>query len=151
MIVGLCGWARTGKDAIAAALGWPRAAFADALKADLAPLLKDFPNAPKETIRPLFVEYGRTMRKLDPDYWLKRILIPRPQAVITDVRYLNEARMILDLGGKVVRLYRPGVMPANEEEQDSLAKIDCALSLPSLMNNGTIEQAKEKLLQIIEA
>lgn len=46
---------------------------------------------------------------------------PCPPTVVTDVRYLNEALRIRDLGGEVWYISRPGVEAANEEEALSIS------------------------------
>lgn len=126
-LIALAGYARCGKDTICHALGWQRAAFADALKADIAPVLAKLPAHEKSQIRPLLVEYGRTARSLDPDYWLKRIDLPLDGDVcVTDCRYLNEANFVIGLGGRVIRVHRKGIGPANDEEARTLAEIDAA-------------------------
>lgn len=123
-IVGLCGYAGVGKDAICTALGWKRTAFADALKSHIDPLFPE--GTPKETKRPVYVAYGRAMRTLDPNYWISCLsLLQAPEICIADVRYVNEAKFILGLGGVVVRLHRKGVVPANEEEHVSIFQV-CA-------------------------
>jgi hypothetical protein len=143
-IIGLAGPARVGKDTIAANMpGWTRRAFADELKADLAPLAKrlslDMANPEhKELLRPLMVEYGRLARKVDPDYWLKRLkLTGADRIVITDVRYANEVRFIQQQGGNVYLVRRDGYTPANDEERNSLAEIALMPGLPVLDNRST--------------
>lgn len=148
-IVGLCGYARSGKDTAALGLvsrGWKRAAFADALKKDVFESLSRSysaehpwavaPELPserwlkdperKEAMRPLLVEYGRAMRKISPAHWIARLektLDPYGAYVVTDVRYFNEVKWVYDHGGVVFLVDRPGVGPANDEEELSLAEI----------------------------
>ena len=55
--------------------------------------------------------------------------------VITDVRYPNECRWIRGLGGKVVFLNRPGVVPANEEEAGSIQAAVCANLIDLVVSN----------------
>jgi hypothetical protein len=158
-IVGLCGYARSGKDTLAKALtsrGWERVAFADALKADLEKALgKPFAGmtaGEKEHWRPLMVEYGRARRAQHSQYWIIHAaahiaahLAPAHPVVITDVRYRNEAEWIHEQGGLVVRLLR-GV-PANEEEEDSIAAL-CRVIPRSceISNLGTIDGGRRALL-----
>lgn len=127
-VVGLWGAATVGKDTIQKHLGMPRAAFADALKEDLAPVFKqlglDVGNPDHKKIgRNLLVEYGRLGRIVDADYWIKRLFLPPSAAVITDVRYINEMKWIWAKGGIVFEIIRPGVGPANAEEARSFAEI----------------------------
>ena len=52
---------------------------------------------------------------LGPDAWLNAVLsqLPAGPVVITDVRMPNEADAIKAAGGRVIRIMRPGVGPAN--------------------------------------
>ena len=96
-IIGLCGYARAGKDTMAKAIiGAPlyfmRFAFADALKRDIKAAmdaaLREARRAPtytneiedwfrdpvmKEKLRPMLVGWGAGMRAVDPDHWIKRL------------------------------------------------------------------------------
>lgn len=155
MLIGLCGYAKVGKDAIASALGWPRRAFADALKDDLRPVLTrlglDLANTDdKAKARALLVEYGRLGRLADPECWVKRIALPPGDCIVADVRYCNEVHFILSNGGKVVRIERSGVIPANEEELKSIAEIDAEYDLPFVDNNGTPYDAAVKVLDAVQ-
>jgi hypothetical protein len=148
-LIALVGYATVGKDAIAAALGWQRVAFADALKADLAPVVAKLPPHEKSQIRPLLVEYGRTARRIKPDYWIDRLAIPGTGDVVcTDCRYMNEAKHLRSLGGIIIRVTRPGVGPANPEEERSIAEIDFVFSgsLKWVRNDGTVEMAARQVL-----
>jgi hypothetical protein len=168
-LIGICGYARSGKDTAATALtgkGWTRKAFADALKQDAATALRSsiiagHHNPPKdefmpwftdpalkETFRPFMVEYGRAMRNIYPTYWIERLALeiePEKCYVITDVRYANEADWVRSRGGKVVEIVRPGVGPANNEEKNSMEafKPDA-----HVYNNGTVEELHRKMEEI---
>lgn len=122
-LIGLAGYARCGKDYLAAQLGWPRAAFADCLKRDVAQLLglsREELEQRKGDFRPLLVAYGAARRMLDNDYWIDRLAWNVNQCVVTDVRYLNEGLWVRSHGGAVVYVERDGVGPANDEEARSL-------------------------------
>lgn len=162
-IIGLCGYAQVGKDTAAANMpGWTRFAFADALKADLAPMLSDIgcdldKPLDKAKARPLLVAWGATARAFQPNYWIERLFraldfarlnAEIPRVVITDVRYSNEVKAILDCGGKVVRIHRPGYGPANSEEHTSFFKIESDHDLPEVMNGGTPEELGRKVLGV---
>jgi hypothetical protein len=147
-LIGLCGYARVGKDECCKALGFARAAYADALKAAVDPL---FPaDTPKEIRRPMYVEYGRAMRQIDPDHWIDLLLLSRPPCCVTDVRYLNEVQHIESLGGIVIRIRRPGYGPANPEEARSFAEIERARpAMPCVRNDGTPEEMAARVRGII--
>lgn len=170
-LIGISGYARSGKDTAAKALtdiGWTRKAFADALKRDAGLALRNSLlagnfNPPqdevapwftdpsmKETYRPFLVEYGRAMRALRPEYWIARLALeigPDSCYVITDVRYANEAEWIRRHGGKVVEIVRPGVGPANAEEDMSMRTFTPDLHI---YNNGTVEKLRERLLEYMK-
>lgn len=130
-ILGLSGKKRSGKDTfyqilnsmlMAPKVGVRRYAFADAVK-EHAQRYFNFPQNPtddeKERLRFVLQGIGQMMREeVDKDYWvnvvLRQIEKDREEfnsrdvshiAVITDVRYWNEAESISELG-KVVRLVR---------------------------------------------
>lgn len=143
MIIGLCGYAQTGKDAAAAhlveSLGWARVAFADPLREmlyALNPLIPDFDQTTslqsqvdlfgweetkkepevRRLLQALGTEAGRNV--LGDDIWVEvaakkiRKLFPQ-NVVLTDVRFENEARMILGMKGRIIRIERPGVGAVN--------------------------------------
>jgi hypothetical protein len=150
-LIGLLGPARVGKDTVCKALGIPRIAFADRLKADIKPLLDglnlDLSKIEDKTLaRPLMVEYGRLARAVDPDHWVKRIVPPGgfgEMVCVTDVRYLNEVNFIRKLGGEVFRLYRKGISPANDEERRSLNHIAVAEGVFEISPIVTIDNSAE--------
>lgn len=160
-LVGLCGYARAGKDTAAANMpGWQRMAFADALKEDLQPLLKSQLHIDpisadaeqKAIIRPLLVEWGRTARRVVPDFWIKRLWRRLPadgDVVISDVRYLNEARAVLEAGGIVVYVERSGIGPANIEEESSIRELRYALQPQIVENNGSPEDLGRAVLRVV--
>jgi len=156
-LLGISGYARTGKDTAALALieeGWTRVALADRLKEEVLIMLErhcirpDLSDpATKEQLRPLLVFWGAYRRSQDPDYWIKK-LPGRNKLVIPDVRYLNECKHILALGGKLIYLARPTFRAANDEEERSFAEI--AANLP-LMKVGTFGEEKDGMVGIINS
>lgn len=159
-LIGLCGYARTGKDTAAANMpGWHRFAFADALKSDLAPLLADVgcdlaDAEHKTTARPLLVAWGATARAFRPAYWVERLFraidfSKRERVIITDVRYPNEVAEILRRGGVVVRIVRPGIGPANDEEARSIAQIERDFCLPMVKNDWSPSDLGAAVLRVV--
>jgi hypothetical protein len=161
-LIGLCGYARTGKDAAAEALvtnGWSRVAFADALKDEVIRTFGITPaalEANKADWRPMLVEWGRARRRQDPDYWITRVMAPVSDrlgtgVVISDVRYWNEAKYVIDHGGVIVRMHRPGFEAVNEEELYTISLIDGArraLGLRDLVNDSSVETLHRNILAI---
>lgn len=164
-LIGLCGYARSGKDTaaeyLAAEHGYERRAFADKLRAlaeAIDPILgedgvgysyteamwdysyevaKDrFPE-----LRRFLVALGKGVREvLGPDVWVDACL-PRTEfytrTVVSDVRYLNEVQRIIDLGGEVWYVNRRLLDPANTEE---------ARSFREIFDSPLIEHARFRLL-----
>jgi hypothetical protein len=166
MIIGLTGYAQSGKDTVASILvenyGYQRVAFADPIR-DLLyatnPMLKegyrvkglvdvygwdrvkvDYPEA-----RRLLQDLGVGARKTFGDmFWVKQALRqvnPDGKYVITDVRYPNEAKALREYGGSQIwRVRRLGVDPVNSHESESAMdgeKVD-----QIFVNNGTIGDLK---------
>lgn len=161
MIVGLAGYARSGKDEAAKALvgqGWERRAFADVLRNfvlavnPIVDIQEYYPRAfskPEhrvirvsdvieqfgwdgykespygEEIRGLLQRMGTEGgRKLISDtIWIDATIgdytksamnFGKSKLVVTDVRFPNEFDAIVNSGGMMIRIYRPGVGAAND-------------------------------------
>ena len=164
MIIGLAGYAQTGKDTAAKALfsmSFTRFAFADILKDEVNDMLyavgiaDDTHNEEQKKFwRDFLVFWGRKRRQIQADYWItqleKEIRLNNHRCkdvVITDVRYLNEVNWILESGGQIIRLHRPGFNAANEEERLSFMVIDQAIlhSVTNVDNDGSIEDLHNKI------
>jgi hypothetical protein len=149
-VIGLIGYAGSGKDTVAELLGIPGCGFADALKDCTLPLARMFGldiltnRADKDVFREVLVAVGRLGRQLDPDFWVKRLELPdAPTVAVRDVRYLNECEAILAVGGTLAYVSRPGVGPANEEEDRTIQEIFEAaregMPLVQIDNSGGLE------------
>ena len=147
-VIGLSGYARTGKSTLAHILAgyyqFERIAFADTLR-DVV-LLAD-PRVgddldggvrlshavesggwewAKDTypeVRRLLQTFGVAAREvLDPDVWVQaalRKMRPGGRYVIPDVRFPNELDAVRNLGGLTVRLHRPGRGPVNDHQSET--------------------------------
>lgn len=126
MLIGLCGAAGSGKDSAAEILatrhGFAKFAFADPLYESVSAItgltideLKDrsrkentlgwISYSPRRLLQSLGTEWGRDM--IHPDIWIMatlRRIEGVADAVITDVRFNNEAEAILARGGEVWRI-----------------------------------------------
>lgn len=77
--------------------------------------------------------------------WVKRCLVDTKgkNIVITDVRFLHEARAIREAGGKVIRVIRPGFeghsTHASETEMSEIAVDE------QIINDGPIDSLREKV------
>jgi hypothetical protein len=166
-IIGFGHLARVGKDSAAEVLvrraGYRRLAFADPLKAmtlDVFPTLRDRVETwgwerVKNTdpaVRPILQRLGAAVRDhLGIDTWLDAALAsiePGRRYVISDVRFENEAKRILDLGGAVYRIDRPGVLPANDHVSElELADWDGWTGV--IVNDGTLAELEECVLGLV--
>jgi hypothetical protein len=151
-LIGLCGFARSGKNSFADFLkegsdSCKNISFAYALRKELDSFLlkrlniSAFTEDPKEKeiVRPLLVCWGTEImrQKIDPDYWVKSIKktveINRKNdicSIITDVRFSNELKWIKEEGGVSIFVEREGFGPCNEDELQFTKplKKDCNLT-----------------------
>jgi hypothetical protein len=171
-LIGLIGYARTGKDTFAAELvaayGYRRVAFADPLRAAayaLNPIVRSHWDGPIrlaevvdeigwERAKDEYPEVRRTLQHIgqgmrdtvDEDLWLN-VAMDKVDGyggpvVITDVRYRNEADAIRDRGGVLVRVIRPGARPANAHESETA--LDRMDTDEVVRNVAGLEELREK-------
>jgi cytidylate kinase len=170
MIIGLSGYAGSGKDEVAKILlkeyGFKRIAFADKVREILYELdpvvmvdvhykditVKDLVNdegwddaKKNKEVRSLLQRLGVAVRNnLGLDAWVEAALNNislDENVVVTDVRFINEASKIKEMGGVVWRVKRPDVEAINnhisETELDGY-KVD-----QIFYNNGSLEDLNE--------
>lgn len=146
MIIGLSGYAGSGKSTAAAALvdiGWSQRKFAGPLKAMMRALLdaqgatpekiermiegdlKEVSSlylggqTPRYAMQALGTEWGRL--RLTDSIWVDAALrTVKGPTVFDDVRFDNEAEAIRALGGIIVRIERPGVGPVSDHVSERL-------------------------------
>jgi hypothetical protein len=160
-VIGISGYARSGKDTIAeklAEVGYARASFADAIREALYRLNPTIGDEPlksrvdrlgweitksipevRELLQRFGTEVGRDM--FGDTIWIDYLFDSLPDGskiVIPDVRYPNEADAITDLGGAVWRVEREGVKAVNAHISDSA--MDNYPFKIIAYNNGTIEE-----------
>jgi hypothetical protein len=155
-MIGISGYARSGKDTFGDALvkilkqygiRAKTYALATQLKTDIDFLTKsDFgisaftkDDAEKYIIRPLLVGYGESWRKANPNHWIEVLdsnLEPGTLTIITDIRYENEADYVLENQGFLLNINRSidennFIGPANEEEKLNAPKVKekCSFNL----------------------
>ena len=160
MIIGLAGYARSGKNTVADLLGhkYKQVAFADPMRAALYkmnPIIdahidvvdaveeygwdkaKDLFPEIRRLLQVLGTEVGRHM--IHENVWVGialRGMLPTDDVVITDVRFINEAIAIKKLGGEVWRVDREGVGAVNGHISEHALK-DWEFDR-IIENNGTI-------------
>ena len=166
-IIGLTGYAQSGKDTFASILvekyGYSRIAFADKIRDFLYGInpmvgcsptgyLQDLVNlvgwdkAKQEPqVRRLLQDLGISARDLiSEDIWVTAALssVSKDQrVVITDVRFENEAAMIKSMGGQLWRVKRSGVGPVNDHVSES--EMDGYKVDQIFVNNGTLEELQD--------
>jgi hypothetical protein len=168
MIIGLSGHAGSGKDTAAAGLqGYYQLAFAKPLKDGAKPLfdltdeqlygkLKEKPDnrwsvSPREIMQYL----GDHCREYNPNFFVinMRSRIEKSQSqgikniVITDVRYNNEAKLIHELGGKVIKIERK-ITTTKHSKHSSEQGILTEFIDYTVQNDGTIEQLIKKIKHV---
>ena len=164
MIIGLTGFARSGKDSVAKVLvnqyGFTRVAFADKIREllyEVNPIVKDS----NFTIQSVVNEYGwedakvlfPEVRRLLQDlgvgartffgdkFWINQALGPigagQPNVVITDVRFKNEADTLKANGAELWRINRSGVVAYNRHISE--VDMDGYNVDQVFVNNGSLE------------
>ena len=177
MIIGISGYARTGKDTFGISLqrilktykiNCELIAFANVLKEDLNIFLLDKFNISAFTkkdeekflIRPMLVAYGESKRNQNPNYWIDQIKekVKNKLTIITDVRYENEARWIVDNGGFLIHLNRQRedgsyIEAPNPQEAENNPKVANLASLKivwqTIESDGSVDE--NTIDQIVES
>lgn len=135
ILIGLAGPAGVGKDTVGNRLyymhGFINTSFAEPLRIAASEIFGiDYNHFTDRELKDSVVEYwGMTPRQMiqrlgtegvrgtfGEDFWLKRWKMVKETAgmsrvVVTDVRFLNEAAMIREMGGKIVHMLRPDLEP----------------------------------------
>lgn len=160
-IIAFTGYKKSGKDAAAIALrqlltpSWSKQInFADALKSEVAGaygVSVAYINEHKDNFRLILQGHGTDYRrKLHGDNywilkWLERVnkLDTIPDYLLcTDVRFINEAAVIRELEGTIIRIERPGLAPDNHASETEQREIHADFTVH---NDGTVEDLKAKL------
>lgn len=151
MIIGITGYKRSGKDTAARvfeAHGYVRYAFADPIKIACMSLFdwsSEFIEAKKEDVDPRWgISPRRAMQLLGtevfraavPDmvpgftrtFWIDRMVekynrLGKPDMVVSDVRFPDEAMKIYELGGAMVRIDRAGLYSDGHESEAHIPHI----------------------------
>ncbi len=173
-LIGLSGFARSGKDTVGdyftKNFRFVRYGFADPLKKSCAemfgipldhfynPEFKEVVNefwdiSPREMAQKMGTECGRQVFR--DDIWIKRAELEYIQfrdnfnaggMVITDVRFANEAQWINDMGGTMIHIERPGFEGAvGLAGHASEAGYPNELKHHIIVNDGTIEDLYKKV------
>ncbi|WP_114906893.1 hypothetical protein [Ornithinimicrobium murale] len=179
VIVGLTGFAQSGKDTAARGLiearGFTRLAFADLLKKtayNIDPYVETTPghferlgelvdrigmeraksyDDVRRLLQRLGTEGGRN--NLGGDVWVDPVMRAATSApspvAITDVRFPNEVAAVKAAGGLVVRVVRPGVGAINAHSSDA-----GIANLPvdlEIENDSTVEALHAKMIDVADS
>lgn len=164
-IIGLSGYAGSGKDTIAGILvedGYTKISFANGVR-EYALILNPYfvegftyqeiisqigyENAKRKypSIREFLVKIGDGGRQIFGDnIWLRTAFknCNSNLVVVSDVRYRNEAEYIKSLGGEIWMICRSGVGPANAVEEKSIGQI---VADRLVNNDGTIDDLRKNM------
>lgn len=166
-ILGITGRMQSGKDTIAEAVTdyfspalIVRIGFADALKEEIS-LAIDQPvsyiNEHKDNFRLILQGWGTDFRRelCGRDYWVHRWLnkahhtpIHTCGVIAADVRFLNEAQVIHDLGGTIWRVERPSV--AGKSKHPSEIQMDSIKADMTFVNHDSIETLKNAVKETLK-
>jgi hypothetical protein len=159
-IVGFTGLAGSGKNTAAQALttkGYVEAAFADPLK-ELAKEL-GWDGVKDDKGRKLLQDLGHGCRKVfGADFWVDRMReriekewgptgANRPVAV-TDVRYQNEADLVTELGGIILKIERPDLDTSDPMYQHITEKQPIKVNW-HVYNTGSVEELHQAVNHIL--
>lgn len=173
MIIGLSGYARSGKNAVADILGenYRQVSFAEPMRKILLiqnPIIgrvtgdkditiseavyshgwdkaKDLFPEIRRHLQVLGTEVGREM--FGQDFWVHMAIKgikPTDNVVFTDVRFFNEAYAIKNMGGEVWRINREGVGAVNEHVSEH--SLDNWKFDRVINNNGTLNDLRVQIL-----
>jgi len=166
MLIGISGKKRSGKDTVGAmVVEWlnehgfdaAQVAFADQLKEEVAKATgvnRRMQEMDKERWRPILQWWGVEFRRhyFGQDYWVskmtqKLLAMDEDLAVVTDVRFRDEADFIRDSGGFVVRVERETGLQdghSSETDLDGYSEFQATLS-----NDGTLDDLEEKVYRFM--
>ena len=169
MIIGLSGYAQSGKDTVAELLclnyGYKRVSFADPMR---EALMRLNPVINSQPLACLVDDYGWDVAKSNPEvrrllqvfgtevgremfgenFWVDLAFKQAPQqrVVFTDVRFPNEAQAIIDKGGQVWRVQREGHKPVNLHTSETA--MDNWRFDDLILNHGSIDDLADEVFML---
>lgn len=172
-LIGFSGYARSGKDTAVSLLPHTRVAFADVMREfaeRLNPIVGE--GSPPPRLKHIISQYGWDGYKSSPysteirgllqrlgtecgrqligdDVWVNAALdnLPPGLYAISDCRFLNEAEAIRKRGGKVIRIERPGVGPANSHPSET--SLDDYDFDHVIVNDGSLKDFQKRLYEVL--
>ena len=153
-IIGFAGLAQSGKTSAANFIpGVKILSFADPVK-QIALSSFNWDGVKDEKGRRLLQVIGTECgRAYDNDIWVKKmreqikIYAPLYDIIaIDDCRFDNESELVKELGGMVIEIIRPGCVPDGHASEQGVSP---HLIDKRIMNDGTLEQLKDNVLNMI--
>jgi hypothetical protein len=172
MIIGLTGLARSGKNEVSKVLHdkfkFDEFSFAEPIRnfvidflklrgLDELDEIKEIPNAlfggktPRYVMQTLGTEWGR--ESIYDSIWVDRCIYlaeKSENAVIFDVRFENEARVIKERGGMIVNIIRPSIQKSEIYNHISESGIDREYIDYWILNDSSLENLKESVIKMVE-
>ena len=166
LLIGLSGKMGSGKDSVydvaCNCIHVPvwRLAFGDGVRREVAKATNvglRYLKANKELFRPILQWWGTEFRRnlTCQDYWVKKVRAKLEHdrrdgiTFVTDVRFPNEAEMIRELGGIVVRVVRPDLEQRNGSDHCSESELDHYDFDAVIENDGALETLIPKIKDLI--
>lgn len=160
LYIGLVGGMGSGKDTVFKLIKKHyneavRVAFGDAVKEEVSVATGVSVaqiEAEKERFRTLLQAWATEFRRHDdPDYWVrigikKATEVNARTVIFTDVRFLNEAEAIRNLGGILFGISRKNAPSHNHASETELHSIKCHYQIE---NNGTLSELEAVVVQLL--
>lgn len=100
----------------------------------------------RHALRIIGIDIGRDM--WDENHWINLVLQKISEnTIITDVRYENEAKIIKELGGSIVRIHRDSATRAMGTHASKMYLPDSLVDF-EVMNNFSIESLRRSVQQV---
>ena len=170
MIIGLSGYAQSGKDTVAELLclnyGYTRLSFADPMR-DAIYTLNPYVEGGNR-VADLVDEYGWDVAKANPEvrrllqvfgtdvgrkmfgenFWVQQAFdkVESDRVVFADVRFPNEAKEIMQYGGQVWRVNRHNHAPVNGHKSEHA--MDNFMFKRVLYNDGTLDDLSDEVFML---
>jgi len=109
------------------------------------------------TGREMLQEYGQFFRTIDNNFWVKKLFDviddnEYENVIITDLRHLNEVDAVVNKGGYHIKVVRSDKPVVHNDQHISETALDEDYKVDALvLNNGTLEELKEKASDVVKA
>jgi hypothetical protein len=168
ILIGISGKKRSGKNTIADMLSSITSrkvyqiALADALKNEVAQatgVSRIFIDEHKTQFRPILQWWGTDFRRhfVSDNYWILKLgkairdhqASPQDIIVVPDVRFKDEYKFIMDIGGTMIRVERDYVNGVTDSHQSEI-DLDDVKFQHVITNNGTLDELRNETRNIMK-